>query len=141
MNETEKCKIRLAHWKDHNADHVKGYEEVARVLDELEVPKAAEMIRRGICFVEAANVEFEKALKSIDSAAVPAGAAPVQSEAGSGHVHIHGHQHEHEHSHDHSHDHSHAETHEHGHQHEHCGDHHHHHHTSGPDAHSRSDKD
>jgi hypothetical protein len=129
MNEIEKCRIRLAHWKDHNIDHVKGYEEVARIIEELGVAKAPEMIRRGICFVEAANVEFEKALKALGTPDSTEGESPAVPQADTSHTHCHGHHHEHSHQHEPS-DHHHEHSHEHGQ----C-DHHDHHHTHGSVAH------
>jgi hypothetical protein len=129
MNEAEKCRIRLAHWKDHNADHVKGYEEVARTLEGLGAPEAAAMIRKGISHVDAANAEFDNALKAL-AALSPAAESAAPADAPSPHKHAHAHEHSHDHEHEHCHQHGHDHDHPHGHEHDHehhkhCGRHHH----------------
>jgi hypothetical protein len=65
MDDIQKSKIRLEHWIDHNFEHIKGYDEVAKLLDDSNCKAAAEMIRRGTRLIEDANTEFEKALESI----------------------------------------------------------------------------
>lgn len=140
MNETEKCRIRLSHWKEHNVEHVKGYEEVAGKLEELGIPEASAMIRKGISLVEAANIEFENALTAL-AAANPTDDQPAAATQEVPHAHEHTHEHSHSHTHEHDHKHAHAHAHahdhehcgkhndldhEHGHEHGHCGRHHHH---------------
>ena len=83
MDEIQKCTIRLKHWIDHNLDHLKGYEEVARTLENEGVTAAAEQIRIGIKLIEDANAAFRNALSEL----------PEQTE--------HTHEHDHGHSHDH----------------------------------------
>ncbi|MGO9122794.1 MAG: hypothetical protein ACLQPD_34895 [Desulfomonilaceae bacterium] len=67
MDDIQKSRIRLEHWINHNLDHIKGYDEVAQLLYKNNFSGAAEMIRRGTRLIEAANSEFQKALKSIES--------------------------------------------------------------------------
>jgi hypothetical protein len=67
MDDIQKSIIRLRHWIDHNLDHIKGYDEVAQLLDQKKFSDAAEMIRRGTHLIEEANSEFEKALESLGS--------------------------------------------------------------------------
>ncbi len=105
MDDIQKSKIRMAHWIDHNIDHVRGYKEVAEILDKTGHSTAAEKIRRGIGLIEAANNEFESAMIELS----PEGDA----------VHGHGHDAHHEHSHEHAHEHSHEHDHDHHHAHSH----------------------
>jgi hypothetical protein len=95
MDNVEKSRIRLTHWIDHNLDHLRGYNEVASVLETEGQGPAAERIRKGIRLIEEANSEFTKALADMGRAA---GAV----------------EHDHEHSHSHSHSHSHGHGHTHG---------------------------
>lgn len=100
MDEIQKSRIRLEHWIDHNLDHLKGYSEVADLLEKSGRADSAEKIRKGIVLTEAANDEFQKALADLPE---------------SGHHH-HGEE---------SHAHAHSDDSGHGH---HGHDHHGHHH-------------
>jgi hypothetical protein len=110
MDDVQKSKIRLAHWIEHNIDHVRGYKEVADILDKAGQPSAAGKIRRGISLIEAANDEFESAM------------IELSPEGKQVHAHDHGGEH-HEHSHEHAHDHSHEHSHEHAHHSDHSHSH------------------
>ena len=90
MDDIQKSKIRLKHWIDHNFEHIKGYDEVAQLLDDNNCKAAAEMIRRGTRLIEDANTEFEQALESIG------GEVEKVSDSDSG-DHSHGHDHGHSH--------------------------------------------
>ena len=90
MNTLEKSRIRLRHWIDHNADHLKGYREVAEALDAEGAVEAAERIRQGIELMERADEELETALKLLPE---PTGT----------HTHSHTETHDHSHHHHHSH--------------------------------------
>jgi hypothetical protein len=103
MDDVQKSRVRLNHWIDHNLDHLKGYDEVAHVLEHAKLARAAEKVRKGMQLIEEANAEFVKAL------------AEISKEVGnSHHAHAGG---------EHPHEHAHGE--------EHCGEHpcsgHHHH--------------
>ena len=90
MDDIQKSRIRLEHWINHNLDHMKGYEEVAQLLDKNNLSGAAEMIRRGTRLIEAANSEFQKALESLGSN------DEATNESGTGAAtesHSHGHSH------------------------------------------------
>lgn len=87
MDDVQKSKIRMAHWIDHNVDHMGGYKEVADILYKTGHASAAEKIRRGIALVEKANDEFESAMIDLSSVDEP--------------VHGHDRGDRHEHSHDH----------------------------------------
>jgi len=67
MDEIRKSTIRLSHWIDHNVDHLKGYREVAEVLEKQGPREAADAIRRGIDLIEQANAEFERGLTILSS--------------------------------------------------------------------------
>lgn len=98
MDDVEKSKIRLSHWISHNLEHLKGYEEVAGLLESKGNSAVAETIRRGVGLVQKANAEFDKALSMLGG--------PVKaSSEGSGHSHEHSHAHDHTHEHPHSHGH------------------------------------
>ena len=77
MDDIQKCAIRLKHWIDHNIDHLKGYEEVAQILENEGVKIAVEEIRKGIRLIEDANAAFGNAL----------GELPEPTE----HTHVHDH--------------------------------------------------
>jgi hypothetical protein len=90
MDDIQKSRIRLEHWINHNLDHIKGYDEVAQLLDKNNLSDAAEMIRRGTRLIEAANSEFQKALESLGSK------DETTNESGTGAAtesHSHGHSH------------------------------------------------
>lgn len=118
MDDVQKCRVRLAHWIDHNLDHLKGYLEVAQILEAGGHEESAVKIREGIRLIESANAQFQKALAGVS----------LETEEASGHDHAgtHSHPHVHEHTHVHCHDdvqgHSHAHSHGHSdeHAHGHC---------------------
>lgn len=99
MDDIQKSKVRLAHWIEHNVDHLKGYQEVAGLLEREGMQPVAATIRKGMQFIESANKEFEKALQDLSTPG--------------------GEEHPHEHAHPHGHSHSHDEKHEHDHVHKH----------------------
>lgn len=88
MDDIQKCLVRLSHWIDHNGDHLKGYEEVASILDAQGLEEAAGLVRQGIRAVAAANEEFRraKAVISERSGAV----ADVHDHEALGHCYGHG---------------------------------------------------
>jgi len=65
MNDIQKSIIRLRHWIDHNLEHMKGYDEVAKLLEKNSFVAVADMIRQGTRLIEEANSQFEKALESL----------------------------------------------------------------------------
>lgn len=86
MDDMKKCLIRLSHWIDHNTDHLKGYEELAAILEKQGL-HAAVHLRQGIRAIEVANEEFLKARKAL---AEHVGVSePSSSERGHGHHHTH----------------------------------------------------
>jgi Arc/MetJ-type ribon-helix-helix transcriptional regulator len=89
MDDIEKSRIRLIHWIEHNLEHVKGYNEVAQILQRDGFHSASEKIRRGVSLIEAANEEFETALAGLS--------APAQEVSASEHEAAHGHEHPHKH--------------------------------------------
>jgi hypothetical protein len=113
MDDIQKSKIRLAHWVDHNIDHVRGYKEVADILEKAGHSTAADKIRRGIGLVESANHEFESAMIELS----PEG-EEVRMEVHDAKHHGHSHEHQHEHSHEHSHEHDRHSGHSHSHKNE-----------------------
>ncbi|MBI5252759.1 MAG: hypothetical protein HY912_24955 [Desulfomonile tiedjei] len=111
MDDLEKSKVRLSHWIGHNLEHLKGYLEVAGLLETLGRSDIADRIRLGVGFVEQANQEFEQALSMLGGSVQPSGG-----------MHNHSHSHEHSHGdeqHDHEHEHSHGHCGLHRHEHEH----------------------
>jgi hypothetical protein len=103
MDDLQKSKVRLVHWIEHNVDHLKGYEEVAALLEREGKHSVASSIRKGIDLIKAANGEFDKALQDLSEI--------VGDE--------HDHEHTHAHAHGHSHSHGHEEAHSHDHPHKH----------------------
>jgi hypothetical protein len=95
MDDIERSRIRLIHWIEHNLEHVKGYNEVAQILERDGFTSASGKIRRGVSLIEAANEEFESALAGLS--------APAEEASASGHESAHGHAHEHGHGHSHKH--------------------------------------
>lgn len=126
MNEIQKSRVRLAHWIDHNLDHLKGYLEVAQVLEAGGYQESALKIREGIRLIETANAEFQKALSGLS---IEADDSPQEAH-GATHAHEHMHEHAHAHCHDdlpeHSHPHGHAHSHPHSHSHSHAHESHDH---------------
>ncbi len=120
MDDVKKSAIRLTHWIDHNLDHLKGYDEMAQVLEKEGVIEAAKHVRKGMGFIEEANAAFVKALSLLSK---EDDKAPCSREAGAEehkHSHVHDHSHEHSHDHEHCHDHGHPHEHDgHGHDHSH----------------------
>ncbi len=99
MDEVEKCRVRLAHWIDHNMDHLKGYVEVAQVLETRGHEDSALQVREGIRLVKSANAKFQEALKGVSS--------EIEEPVSEDHVETRSHAHTHEHTHAHSHEHAH----------------------------------
>lgn len=95
MDRLEKSRIRLTHWIDHNLDHLRGYSEVAAMLQAEGLDSAAERIRQGIRLIEEANGEFTKALAEISRAV-----GNNQQDNSLSHGHSKGHTHAHDHTHD-----------------------------------------
>jgi|GEM_PF-543721 len=141
MDEVEKSKIRLTHWIDHNMDHLKGYAEVAEVLEREGLKSAGERIRRGMRLIEEANAEFQNAIAEIFTERKDSAPGPSKQihedphDRPHTHEHIRGHGDTH--SHDHGHTHGHGDTpHTHPHSHGHGGhSHEHHEECSHPDKH------
>jgi len=97
MDDVQKIKIRLKHWIDHNLEHLKGYREVADLLDLHGRVAASGPIRRAISLMEEANREFVSALESLR------GSSEIHPSETKHRGHDH-HHHPGHHSHDHSHD-------------------------------------
>lgn len=123
MDAITKSSIRLAHWLDHNLEHLKGYAEVAESLDKVGRIEAARTMRDAMRLIQEANLLFEKALDSLrtePSTEHSLDAKPHQ------HEHFHRHSHEHPHTHTFEHRHEHHHDHEHDHEgsaensHDHC---------------------
>ncbi|MEW6531432.1 MAG: hypothetical protein AB1473_11390 [Thermodesulfobacteriota bacterium] len=100
MDDVQKSKIRLKHWIDHNQEHLKGYWEVADLLDRHGQVAASGPIRRAIGLIEEANREFSLALDSLGgSGETPTSDAEHREHGhhhhGSGH-HSRDHKHEHD---------------------------------------------
>jgi hypothetical protein len=99
MDDVQKSKIRLRHWIDHNLEHLKGYKEVADLLDRHGQVAASGPIRRAIGLMERANEEFVSALESLGGSPE---AHASETEQGR---HAHHHHDTVDHSHDHKHEH------------------------------------
>lgn len=127
MDDVKKSTIRLTHWIDHNLDHLKGYAEMAQILEKEGVVEAAQQIRNGMGLIEEANAAFVKALallsRQTGNSAGLGNAGPAAHDQSHGHPHDHAHEHSHDHGHDHAHDHSHDHAHEHSHDHTHDHEH------------------
>jgi len=88
VNEIQKTKVRLAHWIEHNLDHLKGYEDAAVALDKEGSPAAANMIREAVKLIETANGKLHEALSALP------GDSPGESDHSGEHGHSgHGHCH------------------------------------------------
>jgi hypothetical protein len=100
MDEIQKSRIRLSHWIDHNKEHLKGYVEVARTLEDEGLQAAAGTIQEGIALIQAANEKF-RAVEALLPR--PEGEkdedGPVthshDSDPATGHHHSHDHDHHH----------------------------------------------
>ncbi len=99
MDDIEKSSVRLIHWIEHNLEHLKGYNEVAEILERDGFTSASDRIRRGVKLIEAANEEFETALAGLSAPAEEVSA--VGSEPTRSHAHAESHEHGLEHSHKH----------------------------------------
>jgi hypothetical protein len=97
MDDIEKSRVRLIHWIEHNVEHLKGYNEVALILEKDGLTSASDSIRRGVSLIEAANEEFGTALAGLSAPTEEI--SPSESEAATGHAHGHGHGHGHGHKH------------------------------------------
>lgn len=96
MDDIEKSRVRLIHWIEHNVEHVKGYNEVAQILERDGFTSASDHIRRGVSLIEEANGEFSTALAGLSA---PTGEASASENEARGHAHEHEHGHEHAHKH------------------------------------------
>jgi Arc/MetJ-type ribon-helix-helix transcriptional regulator len=99
MDDIEKSRVRLIHWIEHNLEHLKGYNEVAEILERDGFTSASDRIRRGVKLIEAANEEFETALAGLSAPAEEDSA--VESEPTHSHAHAESHEHGVEHAHKH----------------------------------------
>jgi hypothetical protein len=97
MDDIEKSRVRLIHWIEHNLEHIKGYNEVAKVLERDGFRSASEKIRHGVKLIEAANEEFETALAELSSAGEVVSGSKHEAAHEHGHEHGHGHGHSHKH--------------------------------------------
>lgn len=84
MDDVSKCRIRLNHWLEHNADHLQGYREVAGTLEGLGFSKAAVELKRAIGLIEEADNAFRQAVASL-----PAGHENTASDPPGHHGHKH----------------------------------------------------
>ena len=100
MDDVEKSKVRLAHWIDHNLDHLRGYAEVAHIMDGEGFSEAAERVRQGMRLIEEANGEFSRALAVLPTRSGTGHASSGESAHGGSHSGGHHHDHGHKHSHD-----------------------------------------
>lgn len=99
MDDVEKSKVRLAHWIDHNLDHLRGYAEVAHIMEGEGLSDAAERVRQGMRLIEEANGEFTKALAALPTRQAKGSESSGASAHGGGHSGEHHHHHGHEHGH------------------------------------------
>lgn len=130
MDDMKKSQIRLVYWIEHNVDHLRGYEDMASLLEREGNHAVASAIRKGMQLIESANKEFEKALEGLSALGEEHGHEhPHPHDHTHPHGHAHAHEHTHEHDHSHSHDHGHSHDHSHGHDHGHSHDHDHDHHS------------
>jgi hypothetical protein len=97
MDDIEKSRVRLIHWIEHNLEHVKGYNEVAQILQRGGFHLASEKIRRGVSLIEAANKEFETALAGLSAPGEGVSVSKHEESQGQAHEHGHGHEHSHKH--------------------------------------------
>ncbi|MGO9570353.1 MAG: hypothetical protein ACLP5H_22710 [Desulfomonilaceae bacterium] len=95
MDDIEKSRVRLIHWIEHNLEHVKGYTEVAQILERDGFRSASENIHRGVSLIEAANEEFETALAGLSGPGE--GVSASERDASEGPAHEHSHEHSHKH--------------------------------------------
>ncbi|MGB6066508.1 MAG: hypothetical protein WBG50_17025 [Desulfomonilaceae bacterium] len=99
MDDIQKSRVRLIHWIEHNLEHLKGYNEVAKILERDGFTSASDRIRRGVKLIEAANEEFETALAGLSAPAEEVSAAG--SEPTRSHAHADSYEHGLKHSHKH----------------------------------------
>jgi Arc/MetJ-type ribon-helix-helix transcriptional regulator len=97
MDDIEKSRVRLIHWIEHNVEHLKGYNEVAQILERDGFASASDSIRRGVSLIEAANEQFGVALAGLSPPTGEASASDSEAERGHAHEHEHGHEHAHKH--------------------------------------------
>ncbi|MDQ1239321.1 MAG: hypothetical protein QG577_1507 [Thermodesulfobacteriota bacterium] len=116
MDDVTKSSIRLAHWSDHNLEHLKGYAEVADSLDKAGRVEAARMMREAITLIQQANLLFERTLDSLRTETPTEDSSDTRL-----HTHEHPHKHIHEHPHTHTGEHRHEHHHDHIHEHAHEG--------------------
>lgn len=87
MENTDKLRVLLQHWIDHNIGHAEEFEKWQQIAADEKQEEIATQIAEAINSMKAANEALSKALKA-------AGGAP--SEEG-GHHHHHHHHHDHDH--------------------------------------------
>jgi hypothetical protein len=97
MDDIEKSRVRLMHWIEHNLEHVKGYNDVAQILQRAGFNSASEKIRHGVKLIEAANEEFATALAGLSAPGEGVSGSKHESSQGEAHEHSHGHEHSHKH--------------------------------------------
>ena len=66
MDFTEKARIRLEHWIEHNHHHHEEYNEFADQLEEAGKPECARQIRDMTAHSERATACLQKALEALD---------------------------------------------------------------------------
>ncbi|MEJ2717861.1 MAG: hypothetical protein P8182_12085 [Deltaproteobacteria bacterium] len=100
MDEIQKSRIRLSHWIDHNKEHLRGYVQVAQILEQEGLAVAAGTLKEGIALIEDANEKF-RAVEALlpghegeKDKGEPAAHAH-DSDHGAGHHHSHDHDHHH----------------------------------------------
>ncbi|MBW1997488.1 MAG: hypothetical protein JRJ29_05905 [Deltaproteobacteria bacterium] len=65
MEMTEKARIRLQHWMEHNSHHIEDYEVFAKELEEAGKRESAGYIREMIRLAEKSNELLRNALDSL----------------------------------------------------------------------------
>jgi hypothetical protein len=97
MDDIEKSRVRLIHWIEHNVEHLKGYNEVAQILERDGFASASDNIRLGVSLIQAANEAFGRALAGLSAPAGEVSASESETTQGHTHEHEHGHDHAHKH--------------------------------------------
>jgi hypothetical protein len=95
MDDVQKSRIRIKHWIDHNIEHVKGYLEVADILEKSGHDSAAEKLRQGVRLFELANESFQVVLTDLPETEAPGDPEHTHEHCGGHHCgHGHGHTHD-----------------------------------------------
>lgn len=68
MDSTERMKIRIEHWINHNENHLEEYQAVARELEACGKVESAHHIRQMAALLEESNDHLSKALQSLKQA-------------------------------------------------------------------------